>query len=99
MRLGQIAMSLSTTVACLVYAFINGWKLTLVVLAIIPFLIIAAAIQMKFFAGGGGAGIGDDALVQSGKVSICQGIAFQELSQPITDSAENEPRLKLKARN
>jgi len=45
--------------------------LTLVVLAIIPFLIIAAAIQMKFFAGGGGAGIGDDALVQSGKVSIC----------------------------
>ncbi|XP_074620270.1 ATP-dependent translocase ABCB1-like [Acropora palmata] len=70
MRLGQIAMSLSTTVACLVYAFINGWKLTLVVLAIIPFLIIAAAIQMKFFAGGGGAGIGDDALVQSGKIAV-----------------------------
>ena len=61
-------MALSTVVACLVYAFYNGWKLALVVLAIIPFLVVASAIQMKVFAGGSVAGDGEDDLIKSGKV-------------------------------
>ena len=63
-------MSITTIVACLVYAFINSWKLTLVVLAIIPFLVVASAIQMKFFAGGAASGLEEDDIVQSGKVSF-----------------------------
>ncbi|XP_068702225.1 ATP-dependent translocase ABCB1-like [Montipora foliosa] len=69
-RLAQIAMSITTIVACLVFAFINSWKLTLVVLAIIPFLVVASAIQMKFFAGGAASGLGEDDIVQSGKIAV-----------------------------
>lgn len=69
-RLGSIAMALSTVVACLVYAFYNGWKLALVVLAIIPFLVVASAIQMKVFAGGSVAGDGEDDLIKSGKIAV-----------------------------
>lgn len=67
-RLGTIAMSLSTVIACTVYAFINGWKLSLVVLAFIPLLVIASAIQMRVFAGGKVSDHGEDELVQAGKV-------------------------------
>lgn len=63
-------MSLSTAIACTVYALYNGWKLALLVLAIIPFLVVAAAIQMKFFAGGAVGDDDEDDLVQSGKVKI-----------------------------
>ena len=61
-------MSLSTVIACTVYAFINGWKLSLVVLSAIPLLIVAATIQMRVFAGGKVSDDGEDELVQSGKV-------------------------------
>ena len=69
-RLGTIAMSLSTVIACTVYAFINGWKLSLVVLAFIPLLVIASTIQMRVFAGGKVSNDGEDELVQSGKVGF-----------------------------
>ena len=61
-------MALSTVIACTVYAFINGWKLSLVVLAFIPLLVVASAIQMRVFAGGKVSDHGEDELVQSGKV-------------------------------
>ena len=61
-------MSVSTIIACTVYAFINGWKLSLVVLAFIPLLVIASTIQMRVFAGGKVSDHGEDELAQSGKV-------------------------------
>ena len=69
-RLGNVAMSISTAIACTVYAFVNGWKLTLVVLAFIPLLVVASAIQMKVFAGASVSGDGEDDLIQSGKVTF-----------------------------
>lgn len=70
-------MALSTVIACTVYAFINGWKLSLVVLAFIPLLVVASAIQMRVFAGGKVSDHGEDELVQSGKVRFTY-IFFQE---------------------
>lgn len=68
-RLAIVVTSLSTAVACTVYAFYNGWKLTLVVLSFIPFLIIANAIQMKvIYVSGKGSKDGEDEKLQSGKV-------------------------------
>lgn len=68
-RLAIVVTSLSTAVACTVYAFYNGWKLTLVVLSFIPFLIIANAIQMKvIYASGKGSKDGEDEKLQSSKV-------------------------------
>ena len=52
------------------YALYNGWKLSLVVLSFIPFLILAGAIQMKVFTGRGISNDGEDELVQSGKVRL-----------------------------
>lgn len=63
-------MSISTAVACTVYALYNGWKLSLVVLSFIPFLVVASAIQMKVFAGGSVSNDGEDDLIQSGKVRV-----------------------------
>ena len=68
-RLGTVAMTLSTIITCLVYAFYNGWKLSFVLLAFIPFLVIASAVQMKTFTGNSHAEEDEDGLVQSGKVS------------------------------
>ncbi|PFX21918.1 Multidrug resistance protein 1 [Stylophora pistillata] len=70
-RLAIVVQSLSTAVACTVYAFYNGWKLTLVVLSFIPFLIIANAIQMKvLYASGKGSKDGEDEKLQSGKIAV-----------------------------
>ena len=60
--------SLTTAVACTVYALYNGWKLSLVVLSFIPFLIFASAIRMKLFTGLGASKDSEDEIVQSGKV-------------------------------
>jgi len=73
-------MSISTIVACLVYAFINGWKLSLVVLSFIPILVVASAIQMKVFAGGAVSNDGEDDLIQSGKVRIALHLCPREIS-------------------
>lgn len=68
-RLAIVVTSVATGVACTVYALYNGWKLSLVVLSFIPFLIIAGAIQMKVaFIGRGTSKDGEDDIVQSGKV-------------------------------
>lgn len=67
-RLGIVVNSLTTAVACTVYALYNGWKLSLVVLSFIPFLIFASAIQMKLFTAQGVSKDSEDEIVQSGKV-------------------------------
>jgi len=62
-------MSISTAVACTVFAFFHGWKLTLVVLSFVPFLIVANAIKMKVIVGTSISGGGEDPHLKSGKVS------------------------------
>eukprot|EP01113_Clastostelium_recurvatum_P006565 TRINITY_DN1297_c0_g1_i1.p1 TRINITY_DN1297_c0_g1~~TRINITY_DN1297_c0_g1_i1.p1 ORF type:complete len:1417 (-),score=461.68 TRINITY_DN1297_c0_g1_i1:319-4464(-) len=52
-RLGMSFQTLVTLVAGLVIAFVNGWKLTLVVLGCVPFVVASGAIQMKFLQGFG----------------------------------------------
>ena len=63
--------SVTTGVACTVYAMYNGWKLSLVVLSFIPFLVLAGAIQIKvLYLGSGTSKDGEDEIVQSGKVTL-----------------------------
>ena len=69
-RLSIVVNSVTTAVACTVYALYNGWKLSLVVLSFIPFLIFASAIRMKLFTGLGNSNDGGDEIVQSGKVRL-----------------------------
>lgn len=69
-RLSTVVNSLTTAVACTVYALYNGWKLSLVVMSFIPFLIFASAIQVKLFTGLGISNDGEDEVVQSGKVRL-----------------------------
>jgi ABC-type bacteriocin/lantibiotic exporter with double-glycine peptidase domain len=64
-RLGTIAMTLTTIIASLIYSFLNGWKLTLLVLAFIPFIAIAGALQVKTLTGDTS---NKDELLESGKV-------------------------------
>ena len=61
-------MSLSTAIACTVFAFFHGWKLTLVVLSFVPFLAAANAIKTKVVLGTKISGKGEDTDLQSGKV-------------------------------
>jgi len=69
-RLSTVVNSLTTAVACTVYALYNGWKLSLVVMSFIPFLIFASAIQIKLFTGLGISNDGEDEVVQSGKIAV-----------------------------
>ncbi|XP_014662073.1 PREDICTED: multidrug resistance protein 1-like [Priapulus caudatus] len=50
-RLGSLANSVSNLVAGLTIAFVNSWKMTLVILSFVPFIIVGAAMQMKMLAG------------------------------------------------
>jgi ABC-type multidrug transport system fused ATPase/permease subunit len=50
-RLGGVASSLITTVGCLALAFASGWKLALLVLAFIPFIILGATMEMRIYFG------------------------------------------------
>ena len=51
-RLGAVVQSAVSMVTALVIAFVYGWKLALVILACVPFIIASGAIQMKIFMGG-----------------------------------------------
>ncbi|EDO49737.1 predicted protein [Nematostella vectensis] len=66
-RLGTLALGLSTVVASAIYAFYNGWKLSLVVCAFIPFIVLAGALHMKAFTGDHG---GKDDYIESGKIAV-----------------------------
>lgn len=79
-------MTVTTIISSLIYAFINGWKLTLLVLAFIPFIAIAAGLQMKVF-------VGDDKhkdeMLESGKVNNkkCEIFCFALLGHALPFSA------------
>jgi len=69
-RLATVIASISTAVACTVFAFFHGWKLTLVVLSCVPLLIVANAITMKMTVGASISDGGEDTHVQSGKIAV-----------------------------
>ncbi|CAG8448774.1 2904_t:CDS:10 [Ambispora leptoticha] len=50
---GTVVQTISSLVAGLLIAFINGWKLTLVVFSVSPLLVLAAYLEMKAHAGFG----------------------------------------------
>ena len=50
--MGTIVSSSVTLVGCLTIAFVSGWKLALVVLAFIPFIIFGSAMEVKVNLGG-----------------------------------------------
>ncbi|XP_025093404.1 LOW QUALITY PROTEIN: multidrug resistance protein 1-like [Pomacea canaliculata] len=50
-KVGQILEAAATIISALIIAFVFGWKLTLVVLAFLPIIIVAGIIQGKVIAG------------------------------------------------
>ncbi|CAB4016568.1 multidrug resistance 1-like [Paramuricea clavata] len=68
-RLGGIASSLITAVGCLVLAFVSGWKLALVVLAFLPFIIIGGMMEMQIYFGNS---LGGDTInsEEAGKIAV-----------------------------
>ncbi|KAJ3375227.1 Multidrug resistance protein 1 [Allomyces arbusculus] len=52
--MGSIVQLATNAIAGLVIAFIYSWKLTLIILACAPVMVIAGALQMKVMAGSGG---------------------------------------------
>lgn len=50
-RLGSIVQSIANLGTAFVISFIYGWKLTLVIIAFLPFIMIAGALQMKLLQG------------------------------------------------
>ncbi|XP_053373066.1 ATP-dependent translocase ABCB1-like isoform X2 [Mercenaria mercenaria] len=67
-RLGSTLMSITSIVAGLVIGFIYSWKLTLLIIAFLPFLMIGGALQMKMLQGA--AGKNKEALETAGKIAI-----------------------------
>ncbi|CAD5117028.1 DgyrCDS5857 [Dimorphilus gyrociliatus] len=67
-RLGTMFQTLSSLGTGLVIAFIYSWKLTLGILAFIPFIIMAGALQMKMM--GGQAGTNQKSLEDAGKIAV-----------------------------
>ena len=50
-RLGSIIQSIANMGTALVISFIFGWKLTLVILAFVPFVAVGGFVEMKIMAG------------------------------------------------
>lgn len=67
-RLGSTLMSLTSIVAGLVIGFIYSWKLTLLIIAFLPLLMIGGFLQMKMLTGA--AGKNKKALESAGKVRV-----------------------------
>ena len=65
-RLASVVTSISTAIACATFALYYGWKLTLLVFAFLPFLILASGLRMKGYTGGSNK---KDDLLESGAVS------------------------------
>jgi len=58
--LGILIQNLVTLVAGFAIAFSAGWKMTLVVIAVLPLIVFSSFMQMKFYMGGKGWGKGRD---------------------------------------
>ncbi|XP_048246672.1 ATP-dependent translocase ABCB1-like isoform X4 [Haliotis rufescens] len=67
-QLGMVVMNLANMGSAIVIAFIFSWKLTLVILAFVPFIMASGFIEMKVLAGV--AGKNKEALEDAGKVAI-----------------------------
>ena len=70
-RLGTIVLSLSTVVACLVFALYSSWKLAVLVVAFLPFIMAASTLQMKALTSGAG---NEDELHEFGAVSTISSV-------------------------
>ncbi|CAB3983659.1 Multidrug resistance 1 [Paramuricea clavata] len=67
-RMGTIASALVTAAGSLAIAFISGWKLALVILAFVPFMIFGGMMEMKaYFQGNAGNLINSE---EAGKVAV-----------------------------
>ncbi|XP_078320716.1 ATP-dependent translocase ABCB1 isoform X3 [Crassostrea virginica] len=66
-RMGSIVQSIANLGTAFVIAFIYGWKLTLLIVAFLPFIMIAGALQMKLLQGV--AGQNKEALEEAGKTA------------------------------
>ncbi|XP_062617340.1 ATP-dependent translocase ABCB1-like isoform X1 [Saccostrea cucullata] len=66
-RLGSIVQSIANLGTAIIIAFIYGWKLTLVIMAFLPFIMIAGMLQMKLLQGV--AGQNKEALEEAGKTA------------------------------
>ena len=49
--MGLLVQNLVTFLAAYIIAFINGWRMTLVITAALPLIVFSAYMQMKFFTG------------------------------------------------
>ncbi|WAR00099.1 MDR1-like protein [Mya arenaria] len=67
-RLGTTILSLGSILAGLIIAFIISWKLTLLIIAFLPLLMVGGMLQMKMLTGA--AGKNKEALESAGKVAI-----------------------------
>ncbi|KAK6165545.1 hypothetical protein SNE40_022454 [Patella caerulea] len=67
-RLGMVLQNISSMGIALVIAFVFGWKLSLLVVAFLPLIIISGAVQIKILAGV--AGKNKKALESAGKVAV-----------------------------
>ncbi|XP_012936337.1 ATP-dependent translocase ABCB1 isoform X2 [Aplysia californica] len=66
-RLGSVLMSLANMGTAIVISFFYGWKLTLVILGFMPFIVLGGIMQIKLLAGQ--AGKNREALEGAGKVA------------------------------
>jgi ABC-type bacteriocin/lantibiotic exporter with double-glycine peptidase domain len=62
-------MGLCSILTGLIIAFIYSWKLTLLIIAFLPLIMIGGALQMQMLAGA--AGKNKEALEAAGKVGNC----------------------------
>lgn len=66
-KLGSSLMGLCSLLAGIIIAFVYSWKLTLLIIAFLPLVVIGGAMEMKMMAGA--AGKNKEALEAAGKVS------------------------------
>ncbi|BFY98378.1 hypothetical protein BsWGS_01418 [Bradybaena similaris] len=67
-RLGTMFMSVANMGVAIIISFIYGWKLTLVILGFMPFILLGGAMEIKMLAGQ--AGKNKEALEGAGKVAV-----------------------------
>lgn len=65
-RLGTVFMSIANMGVAIIISFVYGWKMTLVILGFMPFILLGGFMQIKLLAGQ--AGKNKEALEGAGKV-------------------------------